>query len=159
MTIEESAGLDTCGNYGCLEMMASGIAIANEARKHLSEGIASSLEAKEPDTIDASDVALAAAKGDGLSKKVIARASHYLGLGLVNIVNIFNPEIIVIGGGVSHIGKPLLEPARRLVAERAFKLPASRVRIVKAELGDEAGVLGAAIYARQGLKESDLKSG
>jgi glucokinase len=149
MTIEESAGRDNCGNYGCLEMLASGSAIAAEAKKRLKEGRASSLAAMDLDDIDAADVAQAAAGGDELSQQVIARAAHYLGLGLVNIVNIFNPDVIVIGGGVSRIGEPLLEPARRLVAERAFKLPAGRVRILEAELGDDAGVLGAALYARE----------
>ena len=136
-------------------MLASGSAIAKEARKGLRKGKASSLAAMDIDAIDAADVAEAAVRGDELSQQVIARAAHYLGLGLVNIVNTFNPDIIAIGGGVSCIDAPLLEPARRLVAERAFKLPAKRVRIVKAELGDDSAVLGAALYARDALIESE----
>ena len=148
MTIEESAGKDSCGNYGCLEMLASGNAIAAEARRLLRAGKASLLAGKDIESITTEDVAKAAARGDELAQQVIARAAHYLGVGLVGIVNIFNPDVVVIGGGVSRIGEPLLEPARHLVTERAFKLPASRVKIVKAELGDDAGVLGAALYAR-----------
>jgi glucokinase len=66
---------------------------------------------------------------------------------MVNLVNIFNPEMIIVGGGVAQMGDLLLEPARRVVRERAFQLSAQAVRIVPAQLGDNAGVLGAAVFA------------
>jgi len=70
-------------------------------------------------------------------------------VGMVNLVNIFNPEMIIVGGGMAKMGDRLLNPARQLVMERAFQLPAQVVCIVPAQLGDDAGVIGAAIFARQ----------
>jgi glucokinase len=81
--------------------------------------------------------------------EVIHRAASYLGMGMVNLVNIFNPEMIVVGGGVAQMGDLLLDPARRVVETRAFKLPSQAVSIVPAHLGDEAGVMGAAVFAFQ----------
>ncbi len=68
---------------------------------------------------------------------------------MVNLVNIFNPEMIIVGGGMAKMGDLLLNSARQVVRERAFQVSAEAVRIVPAELGDNAGVLGAAIFARQ----------
>ena len=68
---------------------------------------------------------------------------------MVNIVNIFNPDMIIVGGGVAKMGELLLEPARQAVLKRAFELPARAVRIVTAQLGDDVGVLGAALFARE----------
>ena len=77
------------------------------------------------------------------------KAATYLGVGIVNLVNIFNPEMIIIGGGMAKMGDLLLNPARQVVRERAFQLPAQAVRIVPTQLGDDAGVLGAAVFAFQ----------
>jgi glucokinase len=101
------------------------------------------------ENITAKEVSLAAQNGDSLAQSVIARTAYYLGIGLVNLVNIFNPEVIIIGGGLSKMGDFLLEPARQVVRERAFPLLAQAVRIVPAELGDDAGVFGAAVFAFQ----------
>ncbi len=78
---------------------------------------------------------------------VIAGAGTYLGGGMVNLVNIFNPEMIVVGGAVANLGDLLLNPARQVVKERAFRLSAQSVRIVPARLGEEAGVYGATAFA------------
>jgi glucokinase len=91
---------------------------------------------------------LAARGGDALARDVIGRAAAALGVGLVNLVNIFNPEIIVVGGGMSKMGDLLLGPAREMVTARAFSLCAEGVRIVAAKLGDEVGLVGAALFAR-----------
>lgn len=141
---------DTCGARGCLEQYASGTAIARRTRQLLESGRRSCLQDK-PEHLTAADVAEAAAQGDELAAEVFSEAMRDLGLGLVSIVNVFNPEVIVIGGGVSGTGSQLFEPVRRVVAEHAYQLPARRVRIVPAELGDEAGVIGAALYAREEL--------
>jgi glucokinase len=76
----------------------------------------------------------------------VNQIATYLGVGLANLVNIFNPQMIVIGGGVSRMGGMLLRPARKVVKEKAFKLPARTVRIVRSRLGYNAGILGAAAY-------------
>ncbi|MEN8613952.1 ROK family protein [Dehalogenimonas sp. THU2] len=152
-TIDMNGPPDTCGSFGCLEQNASGTAIAREATRLLSEGRRSSLGRilLENDVLTAEDVAGAASDGDDLAREVFNEAMRRLGIGVANIVNIFNPEMIVIGGGVSQTGDMLFEPVRRFVAEHAFKLPAGRVKIVPAALGVEAGAIGAALYAREEL--------
>ena len=152
MTIDVNGPECSCGNIGCLEMLASGKAIAREAIRRISQGEESSLtkmvEGKLEDTT-AEKVGAAAEGGDSLALEVISQAANYLGVGMVNLVNIFNPEMIIVGGGVAQMGDLLLVPVRRVAEERAFKLPAQAVRIVPARLGDSAGVLGAAVFAFQ----------
>ena len=90
---------------------------------------------------------MAAKDGDELAKVVIEQAAYYLGIGVVNLVNIFNPEMVIIGGSMADMGDLLLQPVRQMVAESAFPLYARTVQIVPAQLGNEAGLFGAAIYA------------
>ncbi len=152
MTIDVNGPKCSCGNIGCLERLVSGTAVAEEAIRRLSQGEKSSLTeivGGKIKSITAEKVSLAAQNGDSLALEVISKAATYLGIGLVNLVNIFNPEMIIIGGGLAKMGDLLLEPARRVVGERAFQLSARLVRIVPAQLGDDAAVLGAAIFARQ----------
>jgi len=152
MTIDVNGPKCSCGNIGCLERLVSGTAVAEEAIRRLSQGEKSSLTeivGGKIKSITAEKVSLAAQNGDSLALEVISKAATYLGIGLVNLVNIFNPEMIIIGGGLAKMGDLLLEPARRVVRERAFQLSARLVRIVPAQLGDDAAVLGAAIFARQ----------
>ena len=152
MTIDANGPECNCGNRGCLEALASGTAVANEAKRRIKEGDCSLLTdivSGDLEGITAEKVAMAAHSGDRLAMEVISRAAGYLGVGMVNLVNIFNPEMIIIGGGLSKMGELLLEPARQVVEQRAFPLCAGTVRIVTAELGDDAVVLGAAFYARQ----------
>lgn len=149
MTIEAHGPQCNCGNFGCLEALASGTAVAREAVRRLSQGETSSIaELAEGrlESITAKTVALAARQGDPLACDVVAKAATYLGIGLANLVNTFNPELIVIGGGVSQMGDMLLKPARKVVKERAFHLPSRTVRIVRARLGGNAGIMGAAAY-------------
>ena len=152
MTIDVNGPRCNCGNVGCLETLASGTAVAKEAIRRISQGEKSSLtEIVEGriENITAEKVSIAAQGGDSLALEVITKAATCLGVGMVNLVNIFNPEMIIVGGGVAQMGDLLLEPARQVVRERAFRLLAQAVRIVPAQLGDNAGVLGAAIFARQ----------
>jgi glucokinase len=139
-----------CGNTGCLEMLASGKAVAGDAVRRIRQGkksILSGMVGENIEGITAEIVGRAARNGDKLSRDVIARAAFYLGIGMVNVVNIFNPEMIVIGGGMSELGEMIIGPGRRMVAERAFSISSRVVRIVTAQLGNEAGVYGAAAYA------------
>jgi glucokinase len=96
--------------------------------------------------ITAETVAMAARRGDRLAVDIVAKAANYLGIGLANLVNIFNPELIIIGGGLSKMGDMLLKPARKVLKERAFQLPAQTAHIVRARLGSNAGIIGAAAY-------------
>jgi glucokinase len=150
MAIDTNGPKCECGNIGCLEQLAAGKAIAREVKERLGSGERSTLTeavAGKIENITAKEVAVAAQKGDPLAGEVINSAATYLGIGMVNLVNIFNPEMIVIGGGVAKMGDLLLNPARRVVMERAFPESVAAVRIVTTELGDDAGLLGAAHFA------------
>ena len=152
MTIDDNGPRCSCGNTGCLETLVSGTAVTKEAIKRIRQGERSSIAeivGGKVENITAEKVSLAAQDGDSLALEVILKAATYLGVGLVNLVNIFNPEMIIIGGGMAKMGDLLLNPARQVVRERAFQLPAQAVRIVSAQLGDDAGVLGAAVFAWQ----------
>jgi len=153
MTIDVNGEKCSCGNIGCWETLASGTAVAKETVRRLSQGERSSLltltEGKM-ENITAQTVAQAARQGDTLACDVIAKAAYYLGIGLVNLVNIFNPERIVIGGGMAQMGSLLFAPAQKVVKERAFFLPARTVRIIRAKLGGNSAIIGAALFVFQG---------
>jgi glucokinase len=150
-TTVEAHGLPCdCGNTGCLELYACGTAIARDAIERLRRGDKSSLvdlAGGELTKITAEMIGKAAQKGDKLALDVIARAAYYLGVGLVNIANIFNPEMIVIGGGLAALGEMLIAPGRKMVAARAFSINSKGLKIAKAKLGNDAGVYGAAAFA------------
>jgi len=160
MVIDDEGPQCNCGNRGCWETLASGTALAREARHSIGEGVATSL-LKYADgnieKINAEDIHEAAQSGDKLANELIARTAYYLGVGLANLINIFNPEVIVIGGGLSNIGDMLLEPAFKEAGRRAFKQSYQSVRFSRAELGRNSGVLGAAAYALEKLNEGDSK--
>ncbi len=146
MTIDVQGPRCNCGNIGCWETFASGTALAREAVRRIEAGAQTTILNFCPGDlkkVSAEAVYLAAVNGDELAKELILRTSYYLGVGLVNLVNIFNPDLILIGGGLSQMGQLLLAPAAEVVKERAFQLPAKAVRIEMAQLGADAGVLGA----------------
>jgi len=154
MTIDDKGPICKCGNRGCWETLASGTALAREARHRIKEGVATSiLEYAEGDVekVTAQVIHNAAEQGDSLAKELIARTGYYVGVGLANLVNIFNPELIVIGGGLSNIGDMLLKPAFKVAGERAYKEAFQAMRFASAELGRNSGVLGAATFALQGM--------
>jgi len=152
MTIDVNGPRCSCGNIGCLEMLASGTAVAREAIRRIRQGERSSLTeivGGKIESITAEEVGMAAQGGDPLALEVILKAANYLGVGMLNLVNIFNPEMIIVGGGMAKMGDLLLDPAKQVVRERAFQLLAQAVSIVPAQLGNDAGVLGAAAFAFQ----------
>ena len=149
-----------CGNIGCLEVCASATAIVRMARERLTERSANAppvIEAKgEPESglrrlpvndLNAEEIAKAANAGDELAREIFQRVGVYLGIAAATIVNTLNPEMIVIGGGVSASFDLFAPRAREEMLRRAFPVPARRCRIVKAECGDDAGLLGAAWLA------------
>jgi len=147
MTIDINGPRCPCGNSGCWETLASGTALAREAVKRIEAGAQTSIlnfADGQLQKVSAHRVYLAARGGDRLANELISQTGYYLGVGLVNIVNIFNPQLILIGGGLSRMGQLLLEPATKVVRERAYKLPARAVRIELARLGADAEALGAA---------------
>lgn len=139
-----------CGNRGCLEALASGRAIAREARERVKCGVPTliaDLAEGDPDRISAKLVAQADAQGDIEAQEILDEAMTYLGVGMANLVNLFNPELIVIGGGLTKMGERLFDPVRRIVDRRAFRTAAQVVKVVPAQLGDDVAVLGAAAVA------------
>ncbi len=146
MTIDVNGPSCPCGNTGCWETLASGTALAREAVERIQEGQKTNIlkfaEGKM-ERVSARKVHLAAQKGDRLANELIAQTGYYLGVGLVNLVNIFNPQLILIGGGLSRMGKLLTGPAANVVKEHAFELPAAAVSIEIAQLGVDAEALGA----------------
>jgi glucokinase len=135
----------TCGSRGCLEVYASATAIVRLTREARPRYPNSLLHTTE--NLTAKAVYEAGVAGDELAVEVFRQMGVYLGIGMASLVNLINPEIIVVGGGVAS-GWPLFEKhMRQQVMERAFPLPARRVKIVPAECGDDAGLLGAAKLA------------
>jgi glucokinase len=150
MTIDDDGPICNCGNKGCWETLASGTALAREARHRIEAGAATSiLEHAGGDVRKVSPEAVhsAARQGDSLARELIARTSYYIGIGLANLINIFNPELMVIGGGLSNIGDMLLEPAFKVAGERAYKQSFRAVRFASPALGRNSGVVGAAAFA------------
>jgi len=149
MTIDVNGPRCRCGNVGCWEALASGTALAREAVMRITEGARTSiieLVGGDVSKIDAKIVGLAARQGDELAQKLVSHLGYYFGVGLANLVNIFNPELILIGGGVAKIGDLLLQPAIKVVKERAFSTSANAVDIKPATLGDDSGIMGAAAF-------------
>jgi glucokinase len=155
MTIDDKGPLCNCGNRGCWETLASGTALAKEAKHRIKGGVRTSiLDYAEGDIekVTAQVIYSAAEQGDSLAKELIARTGYYVGVGLANLINIFNPELIVIGGGLSNIGDMLLGPAFKTAGERAYKEAFQAVHFAAAELGRNSGVLGAAAFALQEMR-------
>lgn len=149
-TIKPDGPRCNCGNWGCLEALASGTAIAREGRERVARGVPTliaELAGGVPERITAKLVAEAASQGDAEARRILAEAMEYLGLGIANLINLFDPELVVIGGGLANMGERLFEPVRRVVAERCCVARAHPVRIVPAALGENVGVLGAAAVA------------
>lgn len=152
MTIDSTGRRCNCGNYGCLEAYASGPAIAARAVEGLQSGEPSLLPTMvegELSRITAETVYEAIVAGDEYSRHVMRDTARFLGTGIANLINILNPEMVVISGGVTRAGDHLLEPLRAEVRRRAFRHAADRCRIVTSELGSMAGVIGAAYMFRQ----------
>ncbi|HET8657669.1 MAG TPA: ROK family protein [Micromonosporaceae bacterium] len=138
-----------CGRRGCLEAYVSGTSIAERAREALAGGAVSILSAL--DEVTAADVDRAAAAGDPVAAAVWEQTTEALAIGLTSIVNLLEPELVVLGGGVTRAGERLLGPVREAVRRQAMGPAARAVRIVAATLGDRVGVAGAAAVAFERL--------
>jgi len=151
MTINSTGRKCNCGNYGCLEAYASGPAIAARAVEGREAGAASMLldmVGGDFTRITAETVSEAILAGDGYAADVMRETATVLGIGVANLINLLNPEMIVISGGVTRAGDHLFEPLLAEVRKRAFRKAAESCRIVPSALGDMAGVVGAAAMFR-----------
>jgi glucokinase len=152
-TIDSTGRRCKCGNYGCLEAYASGPATADRAREALA-GIDRSLLITmvdgRLDELTAHHVYDASKEGDPVAQEVVRETARFIGAGLANLLNIFNPNVVVLAGGVAQAGEELFAPVRAEVRRRAFKPAVDACRIVPGELGGAAGVVGAvATYLAQ----------
>jgi len=165
MTIDMHGPRCNCGNIGCLERLASGTGIALRANEAIALGQGDELlafalahesqEDRGADTpydqrvaaaaphVNARTVALAAEAGIPLAREIITQAAEALATGIVNILHIFNPDILILGGGVMQMGSLLLDPVQRIVRERTMRVPYEAVKIVMAQLGTNVGLVGA----------------
>jgi glucokinase len=145
-----------CPNRGCVEALASGTALAREATRIASERPSSRLARARDEGRELAGplVTELAHDGDGAAIEAIELIGSRLGVAIASLVNTFNPEVVVIGGGVIAAGELLLAPARAVVAERALPPSRDEVRIVPARFGVEAGMIGAAALAFDGIAGS-----
>lgn len=145
-TIDSTGRRCKCGNYGCLEAYTSGPAIAERAREAIDsdgESILRDMVDGDLSKITAQTVYDASKRGDETARNVVRDTAHFLGVGISNLINIFNPDTVVIAGGVTQAGDALFDPLRAEVKRRAFKPSVDACRIVPGALPLSAGVVGA----------------
>lgn len=150
---DESAPMCGCGNRGCLEALANGPAIARQARERIAAGEKSAmlgLVNGDPQRITARIVAQAAEAGDPLARELMEGVGYYIGLGISILINVLNPQAIILGGGVSQ-SLPLFQKPLEAAVE-AHALPSARngVRLLPAALGDDSGLFGGLALALDG---------
>jgi glucokinase len=138
-----------CPNYGCLEAFVSGGTLAAHARRLAAArpGSAFGRAAAAGETLDGHLVTRLAQAGDADAVAVYVELGRLLGVGITNLVNAFNPELVVVGGSVAAAGDLLLGPARRVVAERGLRPQRDQVRILVAHFAADSGLIGAAALA------------
>ncbi|NTU55913.1 MAG: ROK family protein [Anaerolineales bacterium] len=151
MTIDPDGPLCGCGHPGHVESFSSGPAIARYVNERLKAGDKSSLQA-DPN-LSAAQIADAARQGDPLAISAFARAGHYLGIAVANYLAIFDPSILIFGGGVSQVGDLLFKPFEESLRKQVFHPHyLDNLTITRAALGDDAGLLGALALARMKSK-------
>lgn len=141
-----------CGRFGCLEAYASATAVVKRALEGMAQpGVRSSLSEQldKPGGLTARDVFDAAAGGDTLAEKLVEESAFYLAVGCTNMLHTIDPNVIVFGGGMIAAGEEFLDRIRHHVKQLAFPVPAKKARICYAELGSDAGFIGAAGCGRQ----------
>ena len=134
-----------CGSWGCVEQYASATAIIRTAGELAADFPNSPLNGRG--SLSSVDVFDAGQNGDSLALEVFRRVGRYLGIALADLVNVLNPEVIVIGGGAAAGWDLFIEHTRDEITKRAFREPAESARLLRAALGDDAGILGAARLA------------
>lgn len=137
----------SCGNYGCWEAYGSATAMKKSAQSFIEKGVESSLHDFYPDQLNAKVIIDHAKHGDKLALDIFNETCQYIGIGLANLVNIFNPDVCIVGGGVSQAGDFLLKKIE--FQTEKYCLPRARVslKIKAAQLGNQAGILGSAALA------------
>ena len=141
MCMEPDGPVCGCGKKGCLEALTAGPAMVRFVRRRLPEAPPSSLSDAEPLTPEI--ICRAAQNGDSLAREAVAGVARYLGIAIANIINVISPDVIAIGGGIAAAGRVLLDPIEAAAREYTLEGMFDHTRILPAELGNDAGVLGA----------------
>jgi glucokinase-like ROK family protein len=147
LTIDKNGPLCTCGNYGCLEAFASGNAIELQAQKLVASGKRTLLADFNRKQISVSDVADAARRGDLESQEILNRSGTFIGIAIAGLINLINPSVVIIGGGVAEVGDILTAPIRKMVKERSLPASEHAVKITTAMLGRHSTLIGAMVQA------------
>jgi len=146
-TVIPDGPLCGCGKKGHLEAVTSGPAIARWAEQELKRGVPSSLPMDK--LITAKDVSVAATQGDKLSQDALARAGTYLGIAIADLLHVFNPSIVIIGGGVSRCGEAILSPIRAAMIDHVISPKyLDGLTVTACSLGDEVGLIGGLVLAQ-----------
>ncbi|HKI52989.1 MAG TPA: ROK family protein [Anaerolineales bacterium] len=147
LTIDENGPLCNCGNHGCLEAFAGGHAIALQGQALAKSGKRTLLSDIPTEKITALTVTEAARHGDLHAQEILRRAGTSIGIAIAGLINLFNPSVVIIGGGVSQIGDTLTNPIRQAVRERAMRASEQSVRITTGMLGRRSLLIGATVQA------------
>ncbi len=147
ITIDENGPQCKCGNRGCLEAFAGGDAIASQAKDIIQSGRSTQLANTPLEKITARDIIKEARRGDLVAQQILVQAGSHLGVAIASLVNMINPKMIILGGGVAQIGDLFLEPIRQAVQKRSLSAAAQDVQITTALLGKRASGMGAIVQA------------
>lgn len=147
LTIDENGPKCNCGNHGCLEAFAGGHAIARQGQLLVQSGKRTLLSNLPKEKITAHEVAEAARRGDLHAQEILRRAGTFIGIAIAGLINLFNPSIVIIGGGVAQAGDLLTASIRQAVRERAMRASEQSVRITTGMLGRRSVLLGAIVQA------------
>jgi glucokinase len=153
--VESSGPRCPCGSTGCLERFVGAAGIVEHARARLAtETRPSPLRRLTGESLTPQAISDAADGGDPLAQEILADIGAWLGVGLAGFANLLNPERIVVGGGIAAAGDWILGPARRVLRERAMSVPGAGVEVVRAALGNEASLVGAALLAWEPVRDA-----
>jgi glucokinase len=152
-----------CGNRGCLEAVASRTAITRDIRNAIKRGKRSAISkkvARKNEVLSGQDLKEAYDAGDEVVRKIVHRAAQFIGIGIGSLLNVLASEMVVLGGGlIEAFGDDFIDRIERAARKNAFEINSRNVRIIRTQLGDDAGVIGAAALAREALSsnvESEL---
>lgn len=147
LTIDENGPVCTCGNRGCLEAFAGGQAIELQAQKLVESGKRTLLSESNSKSISVREVAEAARRGDLAAQEILHRSGTFIGIAVAGLINLVNPSVVIIGGGVAEVGELLTAPIRKVVRERSLRAAEHAVKITTAMLGRRSTLIGAMVQA------------
>lgn len=161
MTILPDGPFCGCGNRGCWEALAARDAIVKRAVTKIQQGRKTTI-AEMVDyrlgSVTPALIAHSAEQGDEVAIEVLEETGYYLGIGIANLIQLYNPEVVVIGGGIAQAGRWLFDPILRTVRARAHMVPAATCRLLPSQLADDAGIIGASVLAAREMAREEEQS-